>query len=246
MATLTVGTSARGTIKATGASGRGTTYDSVRENSTFVTSTTNNPTSDDTSAILYNKVSTGRGGSQWSFNRTYAYFNLISIPTGAIINSVTLGITGSGASNANDIYILSSSAFNNGSSALASSEYYSSIDYTTTFGITPGSGWPIAGDIKDISLNSNAINHVSGSTRLIVAFVEEQDYNDIDTPFLLNPARAGFQFSEGSNVMTLKVDYTPVSTSDIASIDNVSFTNISKFDNIVKASISQINGINTS
>ena len=41
MATLTVGTSARGTIKATGTSGRSTTYDSVRENSTFVTSTTN-------------------------------------------------------------------------------------------------------------------------------------------------------------------------------------------------------------
>ena len=213
MATLTVGTSARGTIKATGTSGRSTTYDSVRENSTFVTSTTNNPTSDDTSAILYNKVDAGRGSSQWSFNRTYAYFNLSSIPSGATINSVTLGITSSGASNDTGVYILSSSAFSNGTSTLASSEYYSSIDYTTTYGQVGSSQWPsTAGDTKDITLSSDAINDVSGSTRLIMAFVEAQDYNDTDTAFLLNPSRAGFKFSEGSDVMVLKIDYTAASS----------------------------------
>lgn len=245
MATLTVSTSARGTIKATGNSGRGTTYDNVRENSTFVTSTTNNPTSDDTSAILYNKVSDGRGGSQWSFNRTYAYFDLTSLPAGATVTGVELAITSSGADLDDGVYVLSSSAFSNGTSTLVSSEYYTSIDYTVPYG-TKITSWPANGASALYSLNSDAIDDVQDNNRLVMAFVDTADYNDTDTGFLISSTRAGFKFSEGATVMQLKVTYTPAAAGDIASIDGVSFTNINKFDNIVKASISQINGINTS
>ncbi len=245
MATLIVSTTGRGTIKAIGASGRGTTYDNVRENSTFVTSTTNNPTSDDSSAILYGKAQSGRGGSQWSFNRTYAAFNLVSLPAGATVTGVELAITSSGADFDDGVYILSSSAFSNGTSTLASSEYYTSINYTVPYA-TKISSWPTSGNSALYALNSDAIDDVQDNSRLIMAFVDGYDYDDTDTGFLISTSRAGFKFSEGAIVMQLKVTYTPAAAGDIASIDGVSFTNISKFDNIVKASISQINGINTS
>ena len=243
MATLIVNTGGIGTIKASGASGRGTTYDNVRENSSFVTSTTNNPTSDDSNAIFYNKVSDGRGGSIWSFNRTYAHFDLSSLPAGATVTDVELAITSSGADFDDGVYILSSSAFSNGTSTLASSEYYTSINYAVPYA-TKTTSWPTSGNSALYTLNSDAVDDVQDNNKLIIAFVDGYDYDDTDTGFLIAASRAGFEFSTGADVMQLKVTYTPATTGDIASIDNVSFTNISKFDNVLKASISQINGIN--
>lgn len=245
MATLTLVTTRRGTIKASGNSGRGTTYDNVRENSTFVTSTTNNPTSDDSNAILYNKVSDGRGGSTWYFNRTYVHFDCSSLPAGATVTAVELAVTSSGADLDDGVYILKSSAFSNGTSTLASSEYYSSIDYTTPYAAKITT-WPSSGNSTSYTLNSDAISDVQNNSRLIAAFVDGYDYDDTDTGFLTAASRAGFEFSTGTDVMQLTITYTPAAAGDIASIDGVGFGDISKFDDIAKASIAQINGISTS
>ena len=246
MATLTVNTNRRGVIKASGGSARGSTYDDVRENSSFVQSTTNSPTSDDANAILYNKVSAGRGGSQWSFNRTYAHFDLSSIPGGSTINSVTLGVSSSGADFDDGVYVLKSTAFGgNGGSDLASSDYYSSIDYTTQY-ITKITTWPGSGGNAEYTLNSTAVSDVSSNSRLIIAFVDGYDFDDTDTGFLVAASRGGFEFSEGASVMNLTVDYTPASSGDIDQASGVSFSNISHINNVTKANIAEIDGISAS
>lgn len=241
MATLTVNTSRRGVIKASGVTGRGNTYDDIREGSSFVQSTTNSPTSDDTFAILYNKQSAGRGASQWNFNRTYAYFDLSSIPGGSTINSVTLGVSSSGADFDDGVYILKSTAFGgDGGSNLASSDYYSGIDYTTQYA-TKVTTWPGSGGDAEYTLNSTAVSDVSNNSELTIAFVDDYDFDDTDTGFLVDASRAGFKFSEGASVMNITVDYTPAATDNISEISGVAFSSISKILDKGKSSISKIN-----
>lgn len=245
MATLILDTTRRGTIKASGNSGRGPTYDDVRESDTYVTSTTNSPTSDDTNAIEYNKVSDGRGGSTWTFNRTYVDFDCSSLPGGATVTDVKLAVTSSGAAFADGVYILSSSAFSNGTSTLASSEYFSSIDYTTAYA-TKITSWPAGGNSTSYTLNATAVSDVQNSSRLIAAFVQGEDYDDTDTGFLVSPSRAGFEFSAGADVMSLIITYTPAAgggPTNIAELSGILSGSIDSFNGVTYSSIDAINSV---
>jgi len=245
MAVLTLDTTRRGTIKALGNSGRGNTYDDVRETSTFVTSTTNSPSSDDANAILYNKVSDGRGGSTWSFNRTYVHFDCSSLPAGATVTGLELAVTSSGADLDDGVYILKSTAFSNGTSTLASSEYFSSISYATPWA-TKITSWPSAGASTTYTLNSDAISEVQNGNRLIAAFVDAADYDDTDTGFLVASTRAGFEFSAGASVMRLIITYTPAAgggPANIAELSGILSGSIDSFSGVTYSSIDAINSV---
>ena len=141
-----------------------TTFATARQNGSSVTS---NPGSTFSTAIKY-AASAGRGSLTHSMRRTFLYFDTSGL-TGTISNT-SLNIRGN-TNNSADVIVLKSTAFGgDGSSNLTTSDFFSTINYSTAYSSEYDS-WTATGD-NDIDLNSTANTDIQNNDAFICVIVE--------------------------------------------------------------------------
>lgn len=208
--------------------------------STFSTARTGNASSvtDNNSGVDANAIqkffSSGRGGGTYRFRRVFFHFDTSGISSAP--SDATLNIRGHSTGNSADIIVLKSTAMSgDGSTALAASEFFSSIDYTTAYS-NEVTTWNLSAN-NAITLNSTALTDIGSNNNFTVAVVEY----DADAQ---NTATGGSTVSAGVNFgTTIYIDYTAAVTSDITSLNGIARASITSFNTIALASIDQINGI---
>jgi hypothetical protein len=180
--------------------------------------------------------SAGRGGGTFSIIRSFFHFD-VSAVTGTV-TSVTLRVLGN-TNTTSDVIVLKSTAFGgDGGTALSTSDYFSSIDYSTAYSAEITS-WSTG--VNSISLNGVAANDIQSNNDFTIALVNHS--NDFS-----NSAGKGssFSFIDGINASSagnVRLEFTETASSNITSLNRIARSNITSFDTIALASITSINGV---
>lgn len=193
---------------------------------------TDNPTSSDSNAIQH-FFSSGRGGGTHKFRRVFIHFDTSSVsatPQDAVIN-----IAGSGVSNSTGIIAVKSNAMSaDGSTALAASEFFSSIDYSSPLS-SEVSLW--SSGSNSISLNSTALSLIGSSDNLTVVIVDH-DADFQNTAVTSGTVAAGVNFST-----TITLSYTAAASGYGHKVSGVAAASISKVNTVATASIGKVNTV---
>jgi len=140
------------------------TFSTARESNATVA--VDNPTTADTNAISH-FFSTGRGGGTHRIRRVFIHFDTSSIS--AAPQDATLNIQGATRISADVIVVKSTAMSGDGSTALATSEFFSSIDYSTAYS-SEVSSW--SASANSITLNSTALTDIGNNNNFTVAVIE--------------------------------------------------------------------------
>jgi len=197
-------------------------------------SVTDNPTGGDQFAIQ-KFFSAGRGGGTYRFRRIFIHFDtsgISSIPTAATVN-----VRGHSAGSSADVILVKSTAMSgDGSTALASSEFFSSIDYSAGYMTSAYVNWNTSAN-NAFPIKPTGRTDIGNNNNFTVAIVEfSSDYSNNATGG--STLDAGVDFST-----TIYLDYTLPVTSDITSLNGITRASITSFNTIALANINQINGI---
>ena len=209
------------------------TFATARQNGSSVTS---NPGGSFSTAIKYG-ASAGRGSLTHNMRRTFLYFDTSGL-TGTISNT-SLNIRGDTNESA-DVIVLKSTAFGgNGSSNLTTSDFFSTIDYSTAYSSEYDS-WDASGD-NDISLNSTANTDIQNNDAFICAIV--QHTNDFSNTAATSAAvrESGINFG-----VTITLTYTEAAASgpaNLTSLNGIAKASITNVNTIALGSITSINGV---
>ena len=192
---------------------------------------TDNPTSSDSNAIQH--FFSSRGGGTHKFRRVFIHFDTSSVsatPQDAVIN-----IAGSGVSNSTGIIAVKSNAMSaDGSTALAASEFFSSIDYSSPLS-SEVSLW--SSGSNSISLNSTALSLIGSSDNLTVVIVDH-DADFQNTAVTSGTVAAGVNFST-----TITLSYTAAASGYGHKVSGVAAASISKVNTVATASIGKVNTV---
>ena len=121
------------------------TFATARQNGSSVVSA---PTNDQAASYQCIQAVPGRGSLTHAMRRTFLYFDTSGL-TGTISNA-SLNIEGAGGDHTADVIVLKSTAFGgDGGTALATSDFFSTIDYSTAYSSEYAS-WDASGT-NDIS-----------------------------------------------------------------------------------------------
>ena len=193
---------------------------------------TDNPSSSDANAIQH-FFSSGRGGGTHKLRRVFIHFDTSSVsatPQDAVIN-----ITGSGLSNTTGIIVVKSNAMGaDGSTALATSEFFSSIDYTAPLS-SEITSW--SSGSNSISLNATALSLIGSSDNLTVAVVDH-DADFQNTAVTSGTVQAGINFST-----TITLGYTAGASGYGHKVSGVAAASIGKVNTVATASIGKVNTV---
>lgn len=196
-------------------------------------SVTDNPTGNNGFAIQ-DFFSSGRGGGTHKFNRVFIHFDTSGISLTP--STVTLNIEGE-TNGAADIIVVKSTAMSgDGSTALATSEFFSSIDYSTAYS-SEVTTWSTSGN-NAISLNATALNDISSNNNFTVALVEyDSDYLNTSNT---SDIESGIAFGT-----TIYLDYSVAASgpADISSINTIAASGISSLNTITYTGIEEINTV---
>lgn len=214
-------------------------------NSNFTTarqtgaSAVNGPTGNEAIAFRY-FFSSGRGGGTHSMYRTYLYFDT-SVLSGLIPSGTTVVLNITGASNnAGDFIVIKSTAFGgDGGTALATSDFFSSLSYGTAYSGEETS-WNSSGN-NAISLNSNALNDIYGNNDFILALVNytyDFSNNASSTSVALNN---GIAF--GTTITLVVTEPTPSGPSNVAFVNTVAAANVGFINTVALGNIESINTV---
>jgi hypothetical protein len=205
-----------------------TSFSTARQNGSSVVSA---PTTNQSEAISYTATS-GRGSLTFNMRRTFLYFDTTAI-TGTV-SAASLDIAGV-TNNSAEVIVLESTAFGgNGGTALATSDFWSTIDYSTTYS-SIYSSW---GASNTISLNSTAESAMQTNNAFICAIVEYyRDYSN-SAGVAVATKTNGIAFGD-----KITITYTETGAGPTLKLNSVDSTNISKWDGTSWGSISKINGI---
>ena len=214
-----------------GTSQASATFATTRQNASSVTT---NQTG--TNNIQY-LASAGRGSLTHQIKRTFLYFDTSGL-TGTISNT-SINIAGSTNESA-DVIVLKSTAFGgDGSSNLASSDYFSSIDFNTAYSSEYDS-WTATGT-NNISLNSTANTDIQNNDAFICAIVEHtNDFNNTAASSATSN-QSGVNFST-----TITLTYTEAAASgpaNLTSLNGVAKASITSANTITLANITSVNTI---
>mgnify|MGYP003130450340 CR=1 FL=1 len=181
------------------------------------------PTTNQPIAISYTATS-GRGSLTHAMRRTFLYFDTSGL-TGTISNA-SLNIEGV-TNHTADVIVLKSTAFGgDGGTALATSDFFSTIDFSTAY--SSEYDWVVG--TNDIDLNSTANTDIQNDDAFICAIVEhDKDYSNTAATSATS-RQNGIAFGT-----TITLTYTEAAASGPA--------NLTSFNSIAKASITSINGI---
>ena len=167
------------------------------------------------------------------FQRVFLYFDTSGI-TGTL-SAAHIDVTGGGTSgDPNDTIMIKSTAFGgDGGTALATSDFYSSLDYSTAYS-TELTSWSTSGN-NEYTLTTAALLDIKNNDHFTLAIVEhDSDYTNSDQT---NVSDINIDFDT-----TITLDYTLV-TGYGHTVNGVASANISKVNGIATASIDKVNGI---
>ena len=195
-------------------------------------SITDGVTGNQGSAVQY-YFSTGRGGAH-RFKRVFLYFDTSGITSTLSAAHIDMpGYTVSG--DPNDTIMLKSTAFGgDGGTALATSDFYSSIDYSTPYSTeltSYGSG------NNEYTLTAAALADIKNNDHFTLAIVQHD--NDYASSASGSSVADDISIAFGT---TITLDYTAVS-GYANNIKGIASASISKVNGVATASIEKINGI---
>jgi len=169
------------------------------------------------------------------FQRAFLYFDTSGI-TGTL-SAAHIDITGSGAGspNPNDTIMIKSTAFGgDGGTALATTDFFLSLDYSTAYS-TELTSWNHAGN-NEYTLTAAALADIKNNDHFTLAIVEhDSDYTNSDQT---NVSDISIGFST-----TITLDYTLAATGYGNAVNGVASANIGKVNGVATANISKVNGI---
>jgi hypothetical protein len=198
-----------------------TTFATARQNGNNVVP---NPSTAKTESIRY-QATAGRGSLTHAFTRTFLYFDTSGL-TGTI-SDASLNIEGA-TNHAIDVAVFKSTAFGgDGGTALATSDFFSTIDFSTTYFV--GQDWvPVT---NNLDLNSTANADIQNDDAFICALVEKNKDAGNTAATSATANIAGIDFGT-----TITLTYTEAGAASGPA-------NLTSYNGIAKASITSINGI---
>ena len=187
-------------------------------------------TTNQTTAIQY-RATSGRGSLTHAMRRTFLYFDTTAL-TGTI-SSTSLKITGATNTTA-DVIVLKSTAFGgNGGTALATSDFFSTIDYSTEYS-NEFTSW--GGGGNSIPLIAAANTDIQNNNAFIVAIVEHDfDYAN---------GASGLAISRIDGIgfgTTINLTYTEASSTSITSVNGIALASIEEMNAIADSNIEKLN-----
>ena len=178
--------------------------------------------------------SSGRGGGTKRFKRIFLHFDTSSITGTLTAAHIDIDGHSTASPDPNDTIMLKSTAFGgDGGTALAATDFYSSIDYSTAYS-TELTSWSV--NNNEYTLTSGALADIKNNDNFTLAIVE----HDSDA--------SGSDQGDGAydiNVnlgVTITLDYTLAAGYSNA-VNGVASANIGKINGVATASISKVNGI---
>ena len=215
---------------------QGTATGAVSSN--FNTARTSNAASvsdGDTSSSIHVQYfhSAGRGGGTKRFKRVFLHFDTSSI-TGTL-SAAHIDVRGGSStdSDPNDTIMVKSTAFGgDGGTALATTDFFSSIDYSTAYS-TELTSWSTGNN--EYSLTAAALSDIKNNNDFTLAIIDhDSDYTNSDQTNI-----SDISINLG---VTITLDYT-LAAGYGNSVNGVASANIGKINGVATASISKVNGI---
>ena len=205
-----------------------TTFATSRQNGSSVVSA---PTNDQINPIMY-KGTSGRGSLTHAMRRTFLYFDTSGL-TGTISNA-SLNIEAVTNHTANVIVLKSTAFGGDGGTALATSDFFSTIDYSTAY--SSEYDWVLG--TNDIDLNSGANTDIQNDNAFICAIVESSgDYSNTAATSATSKL-AGIAFGT-----TITLTYTEASSGYANDVIGVATANIGEVLGVATANIGKVIGI---
>ena len=176
----------------------------------------------------------GRGGGTKRFKRMFLHFDTSSITS--TLTAAHVDIDGSLLSpDPNDTIMLKSTAFGgDGGTALAATDFFSSIDYSTAYS-TELTSWSV--NNNEYTLTSGALADIKNNDNFTLAIVEHD--NDA-----ANSDQGDNAYDISINLgVTITLDYTLAPTGYSHAVNGVAAANISKVNGVATASIDKVIGV---
>ena len=173
-------------------------------------------------------------GRSKRFKRAFLHFDTSGI-TGTL-SAAHIDITGGGLSpDPNDTIMVKSTAFGgDGGTALATSDHFSSIDYSTAYSDELTS-WSTSGN-NEFTLTAAALADIKNNDHFTLAIID----NDND---YANSATTGTSDITIDFDVTITLDYTAAATGYTHDIVGLAAASINKVNSVVTASIGKINSV---
>ena len=204
-----------------------TNFTTARENGSSVVAT---PTTNQSTSITYTAAS-GRGSLTHAMRRTFLYFDTTALV--GTISSTSLQIAGVTNSSA-DVIVLKSTAFGgNGGTTLATSDFFSTIDYSTEYS-NEYSPWNTT--TNSIPLIAAATTDIQNNNAFIVAIVEyDFDYGG-SASGVATSRQDGIAFGT-----TITLTYTEATSTSITSVNGIALASIEEMNAIADSNIKKLN-----
>tara|TARA_B100000424_G_scaffold267880_1_gene261580 strand:- start:1277 stop:1963 length:687 start_codon:yes stop_codon:yes gene_type:complete len=194
------------------------------------------PGDDQLNVVQYFK-STGRGGGTIRFKRVFLHFDTSSITS--TLSAAHIDVNGTlfnTAANPNDTILIKSTAFGgDGGTALATTDFSSSLDYNTPYS-SELTLWTTGNN--EYTLNSDALADIKNNNDFTVAIIS----HDHD---FLNTEGSG-NIADDINIAfgtTITLDYTIAPTGYSNGVYFVASANIGEVNGVATANIDEIIGV---
>lgn len=209
--------------------------------SNFNTARTSNAASvvDGPSGVRANAVqyfsSAGRGGGTKRFKRVFFHFDTSGITSELSAAHIDVGMGTTTIGDPNDTIMVKSTAFGgDGGTALATTDFFSSIDYSTAYSTELTS--PSTGN-NEYTLTSAALTDIENNDHFTLALIEhDNDFANSDQGDGAYDITVDFD-------TTITLDYTLVPTGYTHDVIGVDSSNLSKVIGIATANISKVIGV---
>ena len=207
------------------------------------TNVSNQSTSSNTAALRATRAA-GRGGTEYRMYRFFCAFDVSAYASGYTISGLSLKFrstnSGTGGISGVPCVVLKSSAQGNADTDLATSDFYSSVDYSTAYSnATGGVAWPDLSTDASIALNATAIADFSGSYLKLVVVQYANDYSN--TAGGSDYSHYGYASFSGSGYVPY-LDFTATPTGYGNDVIGVSSANIDEVISVATANINEIIG----
>tara|TARA_X000001388_G_scaffold66866_1_gene53897 strand:+ start:725 stop:1393 length:669 start_codon:yes stop_codon:yes gene_type:complete len=214
---------------------QGTATGAVSSNfNTARTSAAGSVNDGDTSSSIHVQYfhSAGRGGLTKRFKRVFLHFDTSGIT--ATVSAAHIDVRGNSSSDPNDTIMVKSTAFGgDGGTALATSDFYSSLDYSTAYS-SELTSWSSGNN--EYTLTAAALADIKNNNNFTLAIVEhDSDFRNLDQTNI-----SDISINLG---ITITLDYTlaPVGYSNI--VNGVASANIGEVIGVATANIEKVIGV---
>ena len=174
----------------------------------------------------------GRGKKR--FTRVFLHFDTSGITD--TLSAAHLDVTGGGTSpDPNDTITIKSTAFGgDGGTALATSDMYSSLDYSTAYS-SELTTWSASGN-NEYTLSAAALADIKNNDHFTLAIIDhDNDYANTDTA-TVSDVTIDFD-------TTITLDYTVAASGYTHDVNSVAAASIGKVNSVATASIGKINSV---